>query len=219
VDVAVSKAASGQMSVPEALSAGAVEWLTRPLAMLATPAYQLCLFVYVCTYAGANLADALCTLYLKISPVVPKLLSALVCNMASCMYKDARLAQIFGKDADPRPFPVSGYLLFLLRDILANAGGFTFPPMLEPVLASKLGDKAKTYAQLLVPAAINLVSSPIHLLALSLYNSPDFDLFDHLRAVCAVYVGVTSSRILKGFAAFGLGGVSNTYLRGKIGSA
>ena len=37
-------------------------------------------------------------------------------------------------------------------------------------------------------------------------------------AGAAVYVSVTSSRILKGFCAYGLGGVSNTALRAKFGS-
>ena len=39
---------------------------------------------------------------------------------------------------------------------------------------------------------------------------------DHALAIGAVYSGVTCSRILKGCAAFGVGGVSNTYLREKI---
>ena len=78
---------------------------------------------------------------------------------------------------------------------------------------------AKTTAQLLVPAAINLVSSPVHLLGLSLYNNPGFGPLEHVAGVAAVYVTVTGTRILKGFCAFGIGGVSNLYLRGKLGSA
>ena len=73
--------------------------------------------------------------------------------------------------------------------------------------------------QLLVPAAINLVSSPVHLLGLSLYNNPGFGPLEHVAGVAAVYVTVTGTRILKGFCAFGIGGVSNLYLRGKLGSA
>jgi len=218
VDVAVTKAASGDMTVPAALVAGVLEWVTSPVAILKTAAFKLCLFVYVCTYAGANLADAISTLYLRISPVLPKLVTATLANMFSCMYKDARLAQILGKSADPRPFPMAGYVLFLLRDILANGGGFTFPPMVAPRLESRLGKRAKTVSQLLVPAAINLVTAPLHLLALSLYNSPSKTPMGHLAAIAATYVGVTSLRILKGFAAYGLGGVSNTALRAKLGS-
>ena len=70
--------------------------------------------------------------------------------------------------------------------------------------------------QLLVPAAINLVSSPVHLLGLSLYNNPGFGALEHVAGVAAVYVSVTVSRVMKGFCAYGLGGVSNTALRAKF---
>ena len=106
----------------------------------------------------------------------------------------------------------------VLRDVLANAGGFTLPPFVEPLLEGRVADP-KTTAQLLVPAAINLVSSPVHLLGLSLYNNPGFGALEHVAGVAAVYVTVTGTRILKGFCAFGIGGVSNLYLRGKLGSA
>ena len=43
--------------------------------------------------------------------------------------------------------------------------GFTFPPMVEPLLVPYLGSSAATVTQLGVPAAINIVSSPIHFLA------------------------------------------------------
>ena len=218
IDVSVSKAASGQVPMSQALMDGAMEWVESPMSLLSSPAYMLCLFVYVCTYAGANLADATCTLYLRVSPVLPKLLAALMCNMLSCLYKDARLAQIYG-GGDSRPFPLSGCVLFVFRDLLANGGGFTFPPLVEPLLAPTLGKaRAKTYAQLLVPAAINTLTSPLHLLALSLYTNPEHSPALHVASVAAVYISVTSSRILKGFAAFGLGGVSNNKLRAKFGS-
>ena len=105
----------------------------------------------------------------------------------------------------------------MLRDVLANAGGFTLPPFVEPLLEGRVADP-KTTAQLLVPAAINLVSSPVHLLGLSLYNNPSFGALEHVAGVAAVYVSVTVSRVMKGFCAYGLGGVSNTALRAKFGS-
>ena len=217
VDVAITKAASGEVTLAQALLGGAVDWLTKPLEILTGPVYQLCLFVYICTYSAANIARAVCELYLKCSPVLPVLVAGTLGNMISCVYKDARLAEIFGKAADERAFPLAGYLLFVLRDVLANAGGFTLPPFVEPLLEGRVADP-KTTAQLLVPAAINLVSSPVHLLGLSLYNNPSFGPLEHVAGVAAVYVSVTVSRVMKGFCAYGLGGVSNTALRAKFGS-
>lgn len=220
VDVAVTKAASGEMTVAQALLGGALDWLTKPLALIKGATYQLCLFVYVCTYVGANLARGLCEMYFEIHPALPVLIASTCGNMFSCVYKDGRLAQILGKAADPRPFPLSGYLCFLLRDILANAGGFTIPPIVTPLLppGGVLGASAKTAAQLLVPAAMNLITSPVHLLGLSVYNHPDYSPTQHVGAIAAVYLSVSSSRILKGFCAYGLGGVSNTKLRALLGS-
>lgn len=178
VDVAVSRSASGQASVLQGLTEGIREWVTQPFTKLTQPAFKLCWFVYICTYAGANMIEDICVLFLNISPVMPKFLGVTLCNMLACMYKDAKLAQLYGKSADAKPFPTVGYLLFLVRDLLANGGGFTFPPMVEPLLRPLLGAKSALVAQLGVPAAINIISSPIHFLALDIYNNPE---------VCALF--------------------------------
>ena len=174
VDVAVSRSASGQATVLQALIEGVKEWFTQPLTKLRQPAFKLCWFVYICTYAGANMIEDVCVLFLNISPVMPKFLGVTLCNMLACMYKDAALAQLYGKDdEDAKPFPKVGYFLFLVRDLLANGGGFTFPPMVEPLLRPMLGEKSALISQLGVPAAINIISSPIHFLALDIYNNPE----------------------------------------------
>lgn len=38
-----------------------------------------------------------------------------------------------------------------------------------------------------------------------------------VSSIASSYVGATSSRILKGLAAYGIGGVGNTSLRGQLG--
>ena len=108
------------------------------------------------------------------------------------------------------PISRAGYVCFLLRDLLANAGGFTIPPLLQPSLGA-------VAAQLAGPALVNLITSPIHFLALDLYNNPDASGSERLRTVGGSYVGATSSRIMKGLAAYGIGGLTNTALRGRVG--
>ena len=49
IDVAVTKAASGKQSVLSGLVSGASSTLANPLALVSQPAFQLSLFVYVCT--------------------------------------------------------------------------------------------------------------------------------------------------------------------------
>ena len=218
VDVAVSRSAGGSCTVLQGLAQGATDWLTKPFYMLRQPAFKFCWFVYLCTYITANLIENICVLFLKVPFAIPKLLGVTLANMLACIYKDAALAKIFGKSDNGKPFPVAGYLLFVIRDLLANAGGFTFPPMVLPLLIPWLGaGRAAVAAQLGIPAAINIVSSPIHFLALTLYNNPKSSMGQHLRAVAAAYTGATSSRIVKGLAAYGIGGVSNTALRARVG--
>jgi len=218
VDVAVSKSASGQTTVSKALLQGAGEWLRTPLTLLRQPAFALCWFVYLATYSSANVVQSLCTSYLLISPVLPKLVVVTLTNMAACGYKDARLAQIFGKaDEKARPFPPLGYLLFFLRDLLANGAGFTLPPLVAPLLDGLVvPERRQIVAQLLVPAAVNTITSPMHFTALSLYNNPTHTASQHAALVGATYVGATTSRILKGLAAYGIGGISNTALRARL---
>lgn len=219
VDVAVTKASSGDATVAQALFDGLSSLVTEPLTLIRSPTYKLVLFVALCTYASANLARAVCELYLDISPALPVLVCSTGANMMSSIYKDVRIAQILGKSVSSRPFPLSGYVFFLLRDVLANAGGFVFPLLLQPHLPQRMiGASAETMAQLLVPTMIQVVTSPLHLLGLLMYNSPDFSASQHFAAVAAVYVSVTSSRLIKGFCTYGLGGVSNIKIRAAIGS-
>jgi hypothetical protein len=186
--------------------------------MLREPAFGLCWFVYLVTYGSANLIGCLCERYFAVSPVLPKLIGVTAANMAACSYKDARVAQLFGKTGEAsRPFPAVGYLLFFLRDLLANGAGFTLPALAAPMLQGVVDDsRCLAVAQLVVPAAINLVTAPLHFLALSLYNNPGYDLAAHLGVVGKMYAGATASRICKGLAAYGIGGVSNTALRARL---
>ena len=115
-------------------------------------------------------------------------------------------------------------MLFFIRDMLANGSGFTFPAMVAPVLIEQMqwlplrAGPAKVAAQVLVPAAMQIVTTPIHFLALSLYNNPHATLREHGAIVASSFGAAAGIRILKGVAAFGIGGLSNIYLRTQLGS-
>ena len=217
VDVAITRRASGQASMVGALLQCTGEWLKSPISLLQQPAFLLCWFVYLATYTSANLITLVCS-ELSFSPVLPKLLGVTAVNMAACTYKDARLAQIFSQsDTSAKPFPAVGYALLVLRDVLANGAGFTLPPMVAPLLSNMVAvDRQAAVAQILVPAAINTITTPIQSLALSLYNQPEYSAAQHARAVASTYLGATSFKILKGVAAYGIGGLSNTALRARF---
>eukprot|EP00965_Chrysotila_dentata_P256442 6212541-Pleurochrysis_carterae.AAC.3 len=220
IDVAVTQGAAQGTLVTSGLMSGARDWLTRPLDLVQEPTFRLCWLVYFCTYVPANLVDVACVLYLKVSPVMPKLVITTACNMGVCMYKDSVLAKLYGKkDASAtRPFPAVGYALFLVRDLLANGAGFVLPAMVAPRLSVWLGAHSLALMQLAIPVLINLVNTPFHFLALSLYSRPHARLSSHARVVASGYAGASASRMLKGLAGLGLGGVANTAIRTAIGS-
>ncbi len=113
--------------------------------------------------------------------------------MSLCVYKDSRFARMFGgagaaaatssSSAAVGVVPKLSYALFAVRDSLTIFASFNLPTIIAPKLVdlppavksrfSRLvgTEAARTNtAQFVTPAAIQLVSTPIHLLGLDLYN-------------------------------------------------
>ena len=66
-------------------------------------------------------------------------------------------------------------------------------------------------AQLGIPALIQLISTPIHLLGLDLYNrAPPLPTRDRLNRVSRDWIGASLLRMCRIIPAFGIGGFANT---------
>lgn len=105
--------------------------------------------------------------------------------MSICVYKDSQFAKMFGgpSSSPAAAIPRLLYALFAIRDSMTIFASFNLPPLIAPQLAnlppnikssfSKIlsteSGRANT-AQFLAPAAIQLISTPIHLHGLDLYN-------------------------------------------------
>lgn len=69
--------------------------------------------------------------------------------------------------------PLATYGIFLSRDTLTIAGGFTVPPIMSGLMQKSMGWEKKhsdKVAQLVSPMAMQLICTPLHLLALNMYN-------------------------------------------------
>jgi hypothetical protein len=232
VDVAVVKVAAdstGKTKLIQALAEGVLAWMKSPSVQLRNFAFQLVWMVYALTYATANSVKAICE-STGANPVLPNLLCVTGVNMAASMYKDAALAKAQKakesasspsrrrtavlpgeKPEEEKQFPMLSYLLFLVRDVLTIGSGFVLPPRVNAMLQAKgLGAAgAGVASQLLCPAGVQYVTLPFHFLALDVFNFSDSPLIERLKRLAKQYPNLTSIRVLRGIASFGLGGVGN----------
>ena len=115
----------------------------------------------------------------------PKFLATSITNLSLCVYKDSQFAKYFGAPTSTRPVPPISLLLFGARDALTIFASFNLPSIIAPRLSlAPIGlrniDQAwekhvsrASAAQFLAPAAVQIFSTPLHLLGLDLYNRQD----------------------------------------------
>lgn len=95
---------------------------------------------------------------------------------------------------------------------------FNLPPLVAPMLSKeveKVMGRA-SLAQILAPAAVQVITTPLHLWGLDLYNRPGASLGDRARQVGKNWVGSTAARMGRIVPAFGFGGVVNAKVRRKL---
>ncbi|PYH79472.1 hypothetical protein BO82DRAFT_133706 [Aspergillus uvarum CBS 121591] len=113
-----------------------------------------------------------------------------------------------------RSIPFATYSAFLIRDALTIFGSFSLPAMVSTSIPDSVASSeyAKILlAQLAIPASIQLISTPIHLLGLDLYNRPiTIPAADRMARVSRDWIGASLTRMCRIIPAFGIGGFANT---------
>lgn len=151
-----------------------------------------------------------------------KFVATSTANLALCLYKDNRFTQLFGSATSTRPVPLPTFALFTVRDCLTIFASFNLPPLLAPKLEERMGAElrkhvaAATAAQFITPAAVQLFSTPLHLLGLDLYNRPGVRLLGpdgRAGRVVRDWAKSAFARMGRIIPAFGVGGVVNTKVR------
>ena len=152
-------------------------------------------------------------------------------NMSLCVYKDSYFAKVFnGATSAPSTaakIPKLSYALFAARDSLTIFASFNLPPLIAPQLAHLPPALKKQFsrilsteagrnntAQFLAPAAMQLFSTPVHLLGLDLFNRQGRLGFAERFARVTRDWGVSAfARMGRIVPAFGVGGVVNGNVR------
>jgi hypothetical protein len=143
----------------------------------------------------------------------PKFFLTSATNMSLCLLKDRTFARLFAT-IPPTPIPLATYALFCLRDSLTIFASFNLPPVVAPLVPAASASKRADVAQFLCPAAVQAVSTPLHLLGLDLYNRKG-DVGWKGRSVKVMGDWGVSflARVLRILPAFGVGGVVNMRVR------
>ncbi|KAI0013051.1 hypothetical protein F4779DRAFT_565429, partial [Xylariaceae sp. FL0662B] len=175
--------ASGRRSLTSSLKTSVNSLFLRPHTMLFSKPVALIFMLYGGTYLTANTLDtATSTVRNKpathVTSGTMKFAASSGANVGLCIYKDQVYVKMFGPGGPPRPVPLPSYVLFALRDCLTIFASFNVPPRLGPVLTERMGSDLQkmvsgtTIAQFTAPAAVQLLSTPVHLWGLDMYNRP-----------------------------------------------
>ena len=199
--------------------------LLRPHHFLISRPFRLIFALYTGTYLTANSLDTFKSTVndkpaSSTSTGFSKFAATSIANLSLCLYKDSQFTKLFGTVA-ARPVPPASYALFAARDCLTIFASFNLPPLIAPSLP--LSETAEQYvsrasaAQFLAPAALQLISTPLHLLGLDLYNRNGGTPFrDRLSKVRLDWLKSSLARMCRIVPAFGVGGVVNNGMRRKF---
>ncbi|KAJ5731094.1 uncharacterized protein N7483_005602 [Penicillium malachiteum] len=160
-------------------------------------------------------------------------------NSSVGIWKDVKFAQLFGHNnntsspstsstgptnstSPPKTvrsigrtrIPLATYSAFLLRDGLTIFGSFSLPAMLSANIPDSIASQEYLkilIAQLAIPASIQLISTPIHLFGLDVYNRPQvLPTKDRISRISRDWIGASLLRMCRIIPAFGIGGFLNT---------
>ncbi|CAF9931863.1 hypothetical protein IMSHALPRED_008733 [Imshaugia aleurites] len=229
IDRAIIENASNRCTLRASILTSLTSLLTRPHHFLTSKPTLLISTLYFGTYATANTIDTISSTVSHTPATTTtsgpaKFLATTSVNMSLCLWKDSHFARMFGiAGAVSRSVPTASYALFATRDSLTIFASFNLPPLIAPwlplsaELEKSLGRAG--VAQFLAPAGIQLLSTPLHLLGLDLYNRPRGDgtrWRARAQKVGRDWFGSSLARMGRVVPAFGVGGVVNGGVRGRM---
>jgi hypothetical protein len=168
-------------------------------------------FVYSSTYTTANLTQYYCKQN-EIDYKTPTLITTSLVNMLSIGYKDKEFSKIFKNVL--HKMPLSSYMLFGLRDILTISSSFIFKQDFTHYLHNYIPyNSADFISSLTLPITCQIISTPLHILAIDKYQHPTNTWRERIRNIKDSYKSVCSGRIIRVIPAFCIGGFINDMLR------
>ncbi|VUC33419.1 unnamed protein product [Clonostachys rosea] len=227
IDKSIMENTSGRNTLTNSLKTSLTNLLLRPHTILLTKPTALLFLLYGATYASANTLDTFSSTAhdrpaSHVTAGTPKFAASSSVNVGLCIYKDQVFARMFGPPgASPRPVTLPSYALFAARDSMTIFASFILPPLLGPGIDARLSTDLRRYvsgataAQFIAPAAVQLLSTPLHLLGLDVYNRPGSGATwgQRWELIRRMWLPSAAARVCRIVPAFGVGGVVNTKLR------
>ncbi|KAB8349806.1 hypothetical protein FH972_023819 [Carpinus fangiana] len=233
IDKAIIENASNKATITQSASASLKALLLRPHAFLFSRPFGLIFMLYTGTYFSANSLDTITSTVTRplassrqasegqdhysaahTTSGTAKFAATSATNLSLCVYKDNQFTKLFGSGTSARPVPGISLGLFAVRDMMTIFASFNMPAIIAPRLP--LTDSMKQYvsqasaAQFLAPAAVQVVSTPLHLLGLDLYNRPGATQAERVAKVVRDWGTSCAARMCRIIPAFGVGGVVNS---------
>jgi len=148
---------------------------------------------------------------------MPKLVTTTGINTVASMMKDRAFAQLFGASVTTG-VPMTAYAAWLTRDAVSMSCFFTLPPIVGNML-NDYTDKGYYYAQVFLPLAVQLVTSPIHLLGYNIYNEPNAPISSRLAFMRKDYFRSVALRCVRQAPPWSFGTIGNTEIKARLQSA
>lgn len=195
----------------------------HPGRLIKSLPFKLMLLLYSGTYLTANVLDTGLEHAQHMSAgstasVAAKLGIVSAVNVGLSLYKDSQFARTFGR-ISARALPVASYIPFIARDGLTIYGTFNLPQILAPSFPAIMDNftDRQLVAQIVTPAAMQILATPLHLIGLDIYNRPGRMLWQsRARRVRANWLPATVARMCRIVPAYGLGGVVNARMRSRM---
>jgi hypothetical protein len=167
--------------------------------------------VYSSTYCTANLTELYCKKK-KIDYRLPTLLSTSLVNIISISYKDMIYSRIL--NSLMKTFPMRCNLLFAVRDMLTINSCFIWKKDIIHYLDQYImHNKSEIITSIFLPSCMQVISTPIHILAINMYEKPKSTIVDRLNNIKSCYKSILIGRVMRTIPAFGIGGFMNDILR------
>lgn len=181
------------------------------------------MLLYSSTYLTANVIDTMSSTAQDqpastTSSGLIKFGAVSLVNLSLALYKDSQFTKMFGT-ISPRPLPPASYALLALRDSLTIFASFNLPPKIAALLPESLEDHFSrlSVAQFTSPALMQILNTPLYLLALDLYNrNRTTPVRDRLWKVRLDWPATSLARMCRVIPAFGVGGVVNIRMRASM---
>ena len=213
IDQAITSNASGREKLLPSLVTSFKSIFANPVRFFKSPPLLIMSGVYTGTYAVANCVDAIFERS-DLDSSRAKLIASSGTNITLINLKDIAYARMFGQGA-PRPFPKISMGLFALRDGFTITASFSsLPSILSEQIFKPLGfPSPDTLGMLAAPMSVQVLTTPLHLLGLDLYNRDRASSQDRMSFIRKEYLATAIFRMARALPAFGIGGVVNKQLR------